>query len=64
MGRNKDELTDYIQEIAEICCDKCNNSDASYNVGNSEDTFFNRGWRATPNKCYCPDCAKKYLKSV
>lgn len=24
--------------------------------------FFSRGWRATEKHCYCPKCAKKYLK--
>ncbi len=26
----------------------------------ASEAFYNEGWRATANHCYCPKCRKKY----
>ncbi len=59
-----DDLDGYVFTTTDISCSKCSESDTT---GGDEyeamKYFFNKGWRATPNNCYCPKCAKKYLKS-
>ena len=60
---------DYIAEAIEIeCtirCSKCRNTQT--NVQTDEyyfsDELMEYGWRATKHHVYCPDCAKKYIKS-
>ncbi len=57
------QLADNVMIEATIECTKCREGD---NVMCDEDQaleyFFGEGWRCTPNHCYCPKCAKKYLK--
>jgi Zn finger protein HypA/HybF involved in hydrogenase expression len=60
---NSYQLEGYCMEETTIECTKCKKMsgvqcDASYAM----DNFFKEGWRATDNHCYCPKCAKKYLK--
>lgn len=60
-----DELFDFIMEetTCEITCTNCGKSEGNYGDAMYEqDRFFNKGWRATKDNCYCPTCAKKKLK--
>jgi len=59
MSSNK--LSEWIREVAEIICSKCSTQDDA-DTYDPENTFYDYGWRATEKHCYCPDCAKKYLK--
>lgn len=55
------DLEPFIEISADINCSNCKKSDSCWqNPG--EDYFFNEGWRATRDNCYCPECAKKKLK--
>lgn len=59
-----EQLYDSVQTTTDITCTKCRKSDIT--CGDEWiacDTFFSKGWRATPNNTYCPDCAKKHLKN-
>lgn len=58
------ELEEYCYDSVDICCSKCNTNNT---VGDMADycaakEFFKLGWRATLHNCYCPKCAKKYIK--
>jgi hypothetical protein len=59
-----DQLAEYSITETTVTCTKCEKI-----VGDFEDdpdlfalNIFKKGWRATNNHCYCPTCAKKYLK--
>lgn len=54
-------LEGYIQVEVSIECTKCETGGYLSDF-NSEEDAYKQGWRATENHCYCPKCAKKYLK--
>lgn len=53
-------LNDFVMTITTIQCDKC--SEESVSEFDDTEGFYTNGWRATENTCYCPNCAKKYIK--
>ena len=54
----------FVQEHTEISCTRCNNFEISdFDYGMSIEEFIENGWRATNKHCYCPECAKKFLKN-
>lgn len=57
-------LLDFCIEETTVTCDKCGHSTSANSdaIGSSE-WFYSRGWRGTSKHCYCPVCAKKYLKA-
>ena len=58
-----DQLYESCETTTGICCTKCRKHDMA--IGDEFmgcDKFFSKGWRATPNNTYCPECSKKYLK--
>lgn len=55
-------LRDCIQIEASIECTKCYKGTLVDDMFGEEDAY-KQGWRTTKNNCYCPLCAKKYLKS-
>lgn len=55
------DLTDFIQVEVTIECSNCQKVDGYLGEG-GEDYLFDKGWRATKNNVYCPECAKKKLK--
>lgn len=63
MKYSAEQLLDSVCEMTEIVCDKCGHKDEmpcdSFDAVNN---WFEEGWRQTLHKCYCPECAKKYLK--
>jgi hypothetical protein len=68
MKKNKylpEQLIEHCNTVTDIICTKCRDTDMTYA---SEyvacDDFFDKGWRATENHTYCPNCAKKYLKQT
>ena len=54
------ELLDWTVTSTTIICSSCKATDEIHD--DYVDFFYQNGWRATISKCYCPDCAKKYLK--
>ena len=67
MGKyTANQLYNCIMSEHTIDCNKCGKSDSLMMTDDwgACDKFFKDGWRVTPSYCYCPDCAKKYLKSV
>lgn len=57
------QLVDHIYETTQISCDKCEETSTVYcDGGDGMASFYRAGWRGTRNHCYCPKCAKKYLK--
>ncbi len=62
-----DQLGSYCNEetTTEIACTKCEKDKTVWaDEYEAVEEFFKLGWRATPLHCYCPKCAKKYLKST
>ncbi len=59
-----DELEGYCLDEVSIECTKCKDLNVEYNTDlyDALPVFFFNGWRATNQNCYCPKCAKKYLK--
>lgn len=58
-----EQLWDVCETITNICCTKCSETTTTWgDESNASDEFFDKGWRATPNNTYCPECAKKILK--
>jgi len=47
-----------------ISCTKCRKTDNIMQCDEYDacESFFEDGWRKTNAHCYCPKCAKKYLK--
>lgn len=57
------DLWEFCQVTTTIECMKCNAVGGGFGEElEVSDNLFKKGWRATPNKVYCPKCAKKYLK--
>ena len=58
------QLEEFCLEEVSIECTKCKKVDGEYNsdLYFAAPNFFSKGWRATSQNCYCPECAKKYLK--
>lgn len=58
------QVWDSVVTESTIGCTKCKKQgDICMDDGyEASDYFFGEGWRVTPNHCYCPKCAKKYLK--
>jgi len=54
-------LTDFIQTTSTIECSSCKAIAGTENEYEPEREFYDLGWRATKNNCYCPKCAKKKL---
>ena len=57
-----DQLEDNLLVEVSIECTKCRKGDMTCGEMYAADWFFEKGWRATPNHVYCPNCASKYLK--
>lgn len=57
-----DDLDGWYMVEATIECTKCRAIDGTENDYDAAEEFYDGGWRATENHCYCPKCAKKYLK--
>jgi len=61
------DLGEDIMTTCDIQCSKpnCKESASLHCIDEygAADVFFENGWRRTENYCYCPKCAKKYLKS-
>ncbi len=61
--KGSEQLIGFACSETTIECSKCN-----YITGTQDDEdeavkeFYKLGWRATDRNCYCPKCAKKYLK--
>jgi len=60
-----EDFMGFTQTVNIIICTKCN---LHYPVNEMDEWdaithFIQKGWRATEKHCYCPKCAKKYLKS-
>jgi len=60
-----DDLLESCITSTEISCTKCHTTNVLHNVDEfgAIDSFFEDGWKATPNHTYCPKCSKKYLKT-
>lgn len=61
---NSEQLIGFCLQEVTIECAKCKKVDGEYqsSLDYAMPEFFSRGWRATEKHCYCPKCAKKYLK--
>ena len=61
-----DDLYESIQSEFTIECDNCGSQDRLHYTDEYAacQTFFDYGWRSTPNKTYCPQCANKKLKTT
>ena len=61
-----DDLYNFIEEISTctITCSSCGKDEQTYNSDAyyDQDKFFEKGWRATVDNVYCPECAPKKLK--
>ena len=59
------DLLDSLNIEITIECSRCDKKDSVLPVDHFDaaDSFFKDGWRATATMAYCPECAKKYLKS-
>jgi len=60
-----DALVEFCYTEVSIECTECRSADGEFNVDDVDAAkeFYKRGWRTTNENCYCPDCAKKHLKS-
>lgn len=60
-----DLLANYTEESVEITCTKCGHTAYEMGVSDYEAQviFIRKGWRATKNHCYCPQCAEKHIKT-
>jgi hypothetical protein len=58
------ELEEYCYDTIDICCSKCHISNSISGVNDccAAEEFFKLGWRATLYNCYCPKCAKRYIR--
>jgi len=60
-----EQLIEYCDTTTEIFCSRCRETGITQGDESiASDDFYDRGWRATENHSYCPDCAKKYLKNL
>ena len=59
-----EDLYESIISEQSIICDVCSEENSLYNIDDIDacEVFFEEGWRATPNRVYCPVCAKEKLK--
>lgn len=59
-----DRLMEWIDSITTVTCTKCRKQYTTGAVDQYSDSeyIFDKGWIATEANCYCPDCAKKFLK--
>jgi len=57
------DLMAFTSNTTTIKCTKCQETRTEWlDEYDAVDYFFEKGWRATENHCYCPKCSKKYLK--
>ena len=61
-----DLIGNYTIESVEITCTKCGKTAYEMEADNYQATkeFIRKGWKATKNHCYCPECADKYVKFI
>ena len=57
-------LGNYTIQSVEITCTKCGKTIYEMDADDYQAAreFIRKGWRATPNNCYCPECAEKHTK--
>lgn len=57
-----EQLSGWVASEVLIECTKCKNIDGSISMDETEgeEHFWEKGWRAKDDDCYCPKCAKKY----
>ncbi len=60
-----DRISENMHLFSYIDCSKCGKNDQRVAIDeiDSAKGLLKNGWRATKNHIYCPDCAKKHLKS-
>lgn len=60
----QDNIYNNVQTFHEITCTKCRKLVQEF--GGDEwqivEYFINKGWHATENNCYCPECNEKRKK--